>query len=322
MSGDTGEMDFTVVRLGKPLVTLAEDFTSSDGAILLSAGELNPGGAGVDARYGYSLSPAVGALTGNTSPPHTNRITLIGGGRTATDDANNFMIKYQGQPSSGSLYMRYDPLNGSDLFWSVDYTAGSYRGQTGYFRTANCPAAGVYNASSGLPVGTIYVYEDAQYRRLISMLTRKPVDKPIQAAKVVNKPRRGDLILSEPPRIVRPRRINVNRAIAGFDHVRVGGQAPTRRTFAGDIFTPPLTQLDLAEIDKLQYWWDQGQTLALAEDVFTFDAQGGVTHSMRALGGQVIERVEVLPEMGIAGIPMGGRFRIELVSTAAETLTV
>ena len=146
---------------------------------------------------------------------------------------------------------------------------------------------------------------------------------PLKArAGVVHPPEPGDLMLDAPPQIVRARRINTGRAIAGYDYVTVGGRPPTRRTFR--CFVQPsaaFAPIDISQLDQLRYFWETAQRVRLREDHWEIAANGDLSHSMRDHGDQIFGDLIVTPEDGQMGVPIGVSFTFHLTALTAADVT-
>lgn len=298
LSTDTQPNDYTYVRIGMPTVVRAQSFDQTDGVRLATAGLVGRS-QGVD-LYGYDRATSNGSLVGGDA---ASKCAAWYGARESNGEMR---FNWSGHPTSGSVYFRWTPPSGE----SVDFDGA---GEASRVFVRESPIAGVFNGA--LPVaGTLYVYEDRERRRLISMRTGRGIKQVVGA---VNPPAAGDLALPR-VRTVRASRLGVTRVMRGYPRVTAGSDEPTRRTFTGHINPAPppdyYQPLDMADAERVRYWYEQRQRIRLEQDAFGFNVAGEYAHSMRNHGDQLIESFEMDEYDPIMGVPMQVDYRLVLVA--------
>ena len=138
---------------------------------------------------------------------------------------------------------------------------------------------------------------------------------------VVHPPARGDLILTAPVRETRTLRVNTARAMAGYDHVTSGGQAPTRFRFQGEVFTENYEPADEANLDRLRYFAETRQRVRLRSDAFAFSPRGTFARIERDYGDCLIGDFEITPELGAMGVPIAVRFSFTVTALSPAHVT-
>ena len=128
--------------------------------------------------------------------------------------------------------------------------------------------------------------------------------------------------MTEPVRVVRARRINTARSLAGYDFATAGGRSPTKRTLRGEVHPGEnYAPIDLTQLDRLRYFWETGQRVRLREDHWSYSAMGAYTHSLRDHGDQLMDDLAITPEQDVMGVPIAVRFALTLTSLTAADIT-